>query len=456
LKRASIRSVIENPQPEKYYYVLVTRYYPRYLRMHGLKISETPIAVWDRELAPSKELLKDYKEGKISWKEYEERFKKEVPKEFVKQRLKEYQRKAQGKEVVLVCIEEDWEYPHCHTWILLDIWKHDPNGLEPEKPSGKRVLIKGFDTEREAREWVKTEKALAKKLGRKPHYYEVEKAISPLGTEVWYVYQILEEKKHWLFHDLPEKPKKPLRATLEPWIEAARVKELTEFVKEKPKLKIEEWHLVFAPHLAPHIYDFHYKVLDHWDSKSFDSFDEVKDFLKKGKATLYVHALRTKEEVSWTPIDLPKFRFDVGDSCETENFTYTLEQPYFSSVENRWIWRVSVWDKSRLEGKTIEMSEDEWEKLKSKAKPVKESIEDFFSSMNWKPLAVGDNFKWKCKQFRYSRPPSTDPASLGRLSKAIEEGMKDPYSGEDYSKKALIWDEKDYMYYIVECLEEER
>ncbi len=42
------------------------------------------------------------------------------------------------------------------------------------------------------------------------------------------------EEKHWLFKDLPAKKRElPLRATLEPWVEAARVKTMNEFTKEE-------------------------------------------------------------------------------------------------------------------------------------------------------------------------------------------------------------------------------
>jgi len=82
----------------------------------------------------------------------------------------------------------------------------------------------------------------------------------------------------------------------------------------------------------------------------------------------------------------------------------------------------------------------------------KESIEEKLKEMGWNPLAIGKNFR-PCKTYTFSRPPSTDPASLGRLMKIIERGDVDPITGEDYSKKALVYDEKEYMYKIVECFE---
>lgn len=118
MRRKSIRQVVEDPQPDEYY-VLVTRYYPMELRKRGLKLADSPIDVWARELAPSKALLKDVKFKNIGWAEYEKRFRMEIPRDFVLRSLAKHKKDAKGKTVVLVCIEEDSEYPFCHTWLLL-------------------------------------------------------------------------------------------------------------------------------------------------------------------------------------------------------------------------------------------------------------------------------------------------------------------------------------------------
>ena len=120
--RKSVRDILLNPQPNEYY-VLVTRYYPMEFRKRGLKLSETPIHIWDRNLAPSKELLKDVKEGRIGWKEYERRFRMEVPHSVLKADLDVHKKHVKGRTLVLVCVEKDIEYPHCHTWILLEMVK---------------------------------------------------------------------------------------------------------------------------------------------------------------------------------------------------------------------------------------------------------------------------------------------------------------------------------------------
>jgi uncharacterized protein YeaO (DUF488 family) len=72
-------------------------------------------------LGPSLKLLKDWKEGKIDWEEYERRFRKEIlsnPKAVAK--LIEIKRLAKEKDIRLICYEKN---PPCHRFILMDLIK---------------------------------------------------------------------------------------------------------------------------------------------------------------------------------------------------------------------------------------------------------------------------------------------------------------------------------------------
>jgi len=72
------------------------------------------------ELAPSNELLKDWKEGSITWEEYEERYRSELSSSSLARNgiawigLKD----AQGETVRLLCWEKE---PPCHRFILKDM-----------------------------------------------------------------------------------------------------------------------------------------------------------------------------------------------------------------------------------------------------------------------------------------------------------------------------------------------
>ena len=93
------------------------------------------IALWNRypkdelkvrvarpsHLSPSKELLHDWKEGLITWEEYENRFRKEIlstPEAMMK--LKTIRIAARHSDVRLICYEKN---PPCHRFILIDMIK---------------------------------------------------------------------------------------------------------------------------------------------------------------------------------------------------------------------------------------------------------------------------------------------------------------------------------------------
>ena len=70
-------------------------------------------------LSPSWELLNDYKNGKIDWKQYTKRFKEEIlanPEALEK--LEEIRELAKTKTVRLICYEKN---PPCHRFILLEM-----------------------------------------------------------------------------------------------------------------------------------------------------------------------------------------------------------------------------------------------------------------------------------------------------------------------------------------------
>lgn len=117
--RKGIKEVVDNPEPNRFY-VLVMRFYPHELRKRRMKLIdwEKNFGVWDRELAPSPQLLLKFRDKKINWLEYERIFKKEVPKQLVLDKMREYQKVAKGKIITFVCQEPDYD-PHCHTHILL-------------------------------------------------------------------------------------------------------------------------------------------------------------------------------------------------------------------------------------------------------------------------------------------------------------------------------------------------
>ena len=70
---------------------------------------------WLRDLAPSIELLNDYRKRKIDWNEYEERYLKEM--EGKNELIKELKKRSDEGEVIsLLCWEKDARF--CHRRLL--------------------------------------------------------------------------------------------------------------------------------------------------------------------------------------------------------------------------------------------------------------------------------------------------------------------------------------------------
>ena len=70
---------------------------------------------WLRELAPSIELLNDYRKRRIDWSEYERRYSKEM--ESKKELIKELKKRSDEGEVIsLLCWERDDRF--CHRRLL--------------------------------------------------------------------------------------------------------------------------------------------------------------------------------------------------------------------------------------------------------------------------------------------------------------------------------------------------
>lgn len=89
--------------------ILVTRYWPR-----GVKREH--FDRWSKELAPSAELLRLYKQGGISPKDYSVEYQKEIANDDARQILRELKQKVKIENVTLLCYEPDGKF--CHRCIL--------------------------------------------------------------------------------------------------------------------------------------------------------------------------------------------------------------------------------------------------------------------------------------------------------------------------------------------------
>ena len=109
-KTRSVYNPVEKSDGER---ILVTRYWPRGISKERLAITE-----WLRDLAPSVELLKDWKNGNITWEEYVVRYHKEMSTQ--KEKIAELAERAKRSTITLLCFEREGD-PHCHRYLLKDL-----------------------------------------------------------------------------------------------------------------------------------------------------------------------------------------------------------------------------------------------------------------------------------------------------------------------------------------------
>ena len=69
-------------------------------------------------LSPSWKLLKEYKEGRITWEDYVRRFKNEMDNDLCRNVMKEIKEMSKNIDLYLVCYEKT--YP-CHRFLLIDM-----------------------------------------------------------------------------------------------------------------------------------------------------------------------------------------------------------------------------------------------------------------------------------------------------------------------------------------------
>jgi uncharacterized protein YeaO (DUF488 family) len=89
--------------------ILVARYWPRGISKDRLS------AQWFKNLAPSKELVRDWKKQKISWEQYASRYHDEMHGH--REAIRELAERAKRGTITLLCYEQEND-PCCHRHLL--------------------------------------------------------------------------------------------------------------------------------------------------------------------------------------------------------------------------------------------------------------------------------------------------------------------------------------------------
>jgi uncharacterized protein YeaO (DUF488 family) len=107
VKTKSVYDPVEESDGQR---ILVSRYWPRGLSRERLSLTEHL-----KDVAPSIELLQDWKTGNISWIEYEKRYHQEMSQQ--REKIEELAERANNKTITLLCFERE-DNPHCHRHLL--------------------------------------------------------------------------------------------------------------------------------------------------------------------------------------------------------------------------------------------------------------------------------------------------------------------------------------------------
>ena len=110
------KSIYEPDEKDDGIRVLITRYYPRGIR-------KGKFDCWNKELSPSGNLLKNYRQGNYNWEEFKSAFLSEMRNN--KESLETiHALNAENKSIVItmLCYEREGRQP-CHRYIVRDIIK---------------------------------------------------------------------------------------------------------------------------------------------------------------------------------------------------------------------------------------------------------------------------------------------------------------------------------------------
>lgn len=111
------KSIRSTKGPEDGTRILITRYVPRYIKKEEQK------GHWDKwliDLSPSKALHKQYKNGKITWDVFSQRFRDEIRNNEKSMELcRQLAKESLNKNITLLCFEDDEHL--CHRSLVRKI-----------------------------------------------------------------------------------------------------------------------------------------------------------------------------------------------------------------------------------------------------------------------------------------------------------------------------------------------
>ncbi len=115
------KRVYDPPSPDDGHRLLIMRRWPR-------GIAKAKVDAWDRGLAPSIELLTDFRRGLVSWDEYTRRYLWEMgSRPDAIEAVAALRGRVRGETVTLLCGCADPE--HCHRTLLRELLEAPAPGI---------------------------------------------------------------------------------------------------------------------------------------------------------------------------------------------------------------------------------------------------------------------------------------------------------------------------------------
>jgi uncharacterized protein YeaO (DUF488 family) len=111
-RNVRMKHVYDPPSPEDGYRILITRYWPRGIKREAVDENDT-------KLAPSRELLREFKHAGMAWEPYAKRYLHEMASEESQRDIERLAEIAHTRTITLMCVCED--ETHCHRSLLRDL-----------------------------------------------------------------------------------------------------------------------------------------------------------------------------------------------------------------------------------------------------------------------------------------------------------------------------------------------
>ena len=106
------KRIYDEPSPEDGLRILITRYWPRGIRREL-------VDEYDTKVAPSRELLREFKHEALAWEPYTQRYFAEMQSEEAQREIARLAEIARTRTITLMCVCED--ETHCHRSLLRNL-----------------------------------------------------------------------------------------------------------------------------------------------------------------------------------------------------------------------------------------------------------------------------------------------------------------------------------------------